>query len=217
MPRTLAVIDPVSEYTRSRNTSAQHPQSRFHTHLQGHQRPLAIPPRPREWRKGNWSPEATLGLCPKLRPRQTPALGAAQVAAFSWLVRSPAAGTGEPGRQQRSFDPAPSQEAEPRKAASSALGGVAGRECRRAQDGCPGRLRGRERQRHRRWTTQLQEAGRMGESQRGDLEGKECVWKAGSARELRIRSLSAQLVPRARTWLSDGGWGRGRGALKVEE
>ena len=50
-----------------------------------------------------------------------------------------------------------------------------------------------------------------------NLEGKECVWKAGSARELRIRSLSAQLVPRARTWLSDGGWGRGRGALKVEE
>lgn len=55
----------------------------------GHQRPLAVPPGPRAWRKGNWSPEATRGLCPKLRPRQTPPLGAAQVAAFSRLARSP--------------------------------------------------------------------------------------------------------------------------------
>lgn len=140
MSRTLAVVDPVSQHTRSRNSSAQHPQSRFHTHLRGHQRPLAVPPGPRAWRKGNWSPEATRGLCPKLRPRQTPPLGRPKLQhSAGWRAR-PAAGTGGPGRQQRSFDPAPSQEAEPRKAASSALGGVAGSEWPRAQDGCPGRL-----------------------------------------------------------------------------
>lgn len=42
-----------------------------------------------------------------------------------------------------------------------------------AQAGC----RGRERQRHRRWSTQLQEAGRMGKSQRGIWKGRSVCGK----------------------------------------
>lgn len=174
------------------------------------------PSRPRGWGKGQ------LGKQPGPLPQAGPAKPLFSVAQDCSIQQAGALALqptpGEPGRQQQQLSiPAPARKPEAQESSKQRPGRWPLLEDRweRRDPGCPGQLQGRERQ-GRLLHHAAAEAGRMEKDQERDLEGKECVWRAGSARELRIGGWARNWSPEPGPGYRTRGGGRGWGA-KVEE